>query len=54
MKQRLKLDALVVKSFTTLTDAAAKRRLRGGLAVDVIGDDTSCGEPNCCPDTYPC
>ena len=53
MKKKLKLDALVLESFTTLTENEAKRRLRGGMA-DLIGDDTSCGEPNCCPETYPC
>jgi len=48
MKQKLKLDAMAVRSFTTLIEADAKRKLRGGM-LDAIGDDTSCLEPNCCP-----
>jgi hypothetical protein len=48
MKKRLSLEDLVVKSFTTVEAAEAKRRLRGGQ-IDMIGDDTSCLEPNCCP-----
>jgi hypothetical protein len=46
--KKLKLDELVVKSFTTKLEDEKQRRLRGGVGFDELGIDTSCGEPNCC------